>query len=108
MLAAALLRKLYEAREAAASGEDDAIEHPVFSLFEEGHRFAPDGKARSLGILRRILSEGRKFGFGVGIIGQRPSKIRSRRVVPVRHTDHHADSEPERPIGDPNVGRKRR
>jgi len=75
MLAAALLWKLYEAREAAASGEDDAIEHPVFSLFEEGHRFAPDGKARSLGILRRILSEGRKFGFGVGIIGQRPSKI---------------------------------
>ena len=75
MLAAALLRKLYEAREAAARGEDDAIDHPVFSLFEEGHRFAPDGDARSLGILRRILSEGRKFGFGVGIISQRPSKI---------------------------------
>ena len=75
MLAAALLRKLYEAREAATRGEDDAIDHPVFSLFEEGHRFAPDGEARSLGILRRILSEGRKFGFGVGIISQRPSKI---------------------------------
>ena len=75
MLAAALLRKLYEAREAATRGEDDAIDHPVFSLFEEGHRFAPDGDARSLGILRRILSEGRKFGFGVGIISQRPSKI---------------------------------
>ncbi|MDZ5813398.1 ATP-binding protein, partial [Halorubrum sp. AD140] len=75
MLAAALLRKLYEAREAATRGEDDAIDHPVFSLFEEGHRFAPDGDARSLGILRRILSEGRKFGFGVGIISQRPSKL---------------------------------
>jgi DNA helicase HerA-like ATPase len=75
MLAAALLRKLYEARKAATRGEDDAIDHPVFSLFEEGHRFAPDGEARSLGILRRILSEGRKFGFGVGIISQRPSKI---------------------------------
>ena len=75
MLAAALLRKLYEAREAATRGENDAIDHPVFSLFEEGHRFAPDGDARSLGILRRILSEGRKFGFGVGIISQRPSKI---------------------------------
>ncbi len=75
MLAAALLRKLYEAREAAARGADDAIDHPVFSLFEEGHRFAPDGDARSLGILRRILSEGRKFGFGVGIISQRPSKL---------------------------------
>lgn len=75
MLAAALLRKLYEAREAATRDDDDAIDHPVFSLFEEGHRFAPDGDARSLGILRRILSEGRKFGFGVGIISQRPSKI---------------------------------
>jgi DNA helicase HerA-like ATPase len=75
MLAAALLRKLYEAREAATRGEDDAIDHPVFSLFEEGHRFAPDGDARSLGILRRILSERRKFGFGVGIISQRPSKL---------------------------------
>jgi len=34
------LRKLYEAREAATRGEDDAIDHPFFSLFEEGHRFA--------------------------------------------------------------------
>lgn len=75
MLAAALLRTLYEAREAAARGSDDGIDHPVFALLEEGHRFAPDGSARSLGILRTILSEGRKFGFGIGIISQRPSKL---------------------------------
>lgn len=75
MLAAALLRKLYEAREAATRGSDDGIDHPVFTLLEEGHRFAPDGSARSLSILRTILSEGRKFGFGVGIISQRPSKL---------------------------------
>lgn len=75
MLAAALLRKLYEARERATRGRDDGIDHPVFALLEEGHRFAPDGSARSLGILRTILSEGRKFGFGIGIISQRPSKL---------------------------------
>lgn len=75
MLAAALLRKLYEARERAMRGDDNRLDFPLFTLLEEGHRFAPDGNARSLGILRTILSEGRKFGFGVGIISQRPSKL---------------------------------
>ena len=75
MLAAALLRKLYQAREQASRGEDDRLDFPLFTLLEEGHRFAPDGDARSLGILRTILSEGRKFGFGVGIVSQRPSKL---------------------------------
>lgn len=77
MLAAALLRKLYQAREQAKRGNDDRLDFPLFTLLEEGHRFAPDGNARSLGILREILSEGRKFGFGVGIISQRPSKLDS-------------------------------
>jgi DNA helicase HerA-like ATPase len=75
MLAAALLRKLYEARKEAMRGDDDRLNFPLFTLLEEGHRFAPDSSARSLGILRTILSEGRKFGFGVGIISQRPSKL---------------------------------
>lgn len=75
MLAAALLRKLYQAREQAMRGDDDRLDFPLFTLLEEGHRFAPDGNARSLSILRTILSEGRKFGFGVGIISQRPSKL---------------------------------
>jgi DNA helicase HerA-like ATPase len=75
MLAAALLRKLYEARKDAMRGDGDDLDFPLFTLLEEGHRFAPDGSARSLSILRTILSEGRKFGFGVGIISQRPSKL---------------------------------
>ena len=75
MLAAALLRKLYEARKNAMRGDGDDLDFPLFTLLEEGHRFAPDGSARSLPILRTILSEGRKFGFGVGIISQRPSKL---------------------------------
>lgn len=77
MLAATLLRKLYQARERAMRGTDDRLDFPLFALLEEGHRFAPDGRARSLGILRTICSEGRKFGFGVGIISQRPSKLDS-------------------------------
>ncbi|MDL0136859.1 ATP-binding protein [Halobacterium salinarum] len=83
MIATVLLRRLYEARLAAVRdrGDDpnydgEIIEHPLFSLFEEGHRFAPaTGEAPSLGIMRTITSEGRKFGFGLGIISQRPSKI---------------------------------
>lgn len=75
MLAAVLLRKIYQERERAQQGEEVDINYPVFSLMEEGHRFAPDGNARSLGIMRTILSEGRKFGFGIGIISQRPSKV---------------------------------
>jgi DNA helicase HerA-like ATPase len=75
LLAATLLRKLYHARVAAGRDGTDGIDHPVFALMEEGHRFAPDGQARSLGILRTILSEGRKFGFGIGIVSQRPSKL---------------------------------
>ncbi len=79
MMAAVLLRKLYNARQAAEGAEDvdvaDPIEHPVFTLFEEAHRFAPDGTSRSLDIIRQINSEGRKFGLGTGLISQRPSKL---------------------------------
>lgn len=77
LITTVLLRRLYQERVNAASpGTDSAVPHPVFSLFEEGHRFAPaSGNAPSLDILRTITSEGRKFGFGIGIISQRPSKL---------------------------------
>jgi hypothetical protein len=83
MIATVLLRRLYQARLAAVRGRGDEegydgeiIEQPLFALFEEGHRFAPStGEAPSLEIMRTITSEGRKFGFGLGIISQRPSKI---------------------------------
>jgi hypothetical protein len=79
MMAAVLLRKLYQAREAAVTGsEEDAdvvVDHPVFTLFEEAHRFAPDGDSQALSIIRQVNSEGRKFGLGTGLISQRPSKI---------------------------------
>lgn len=76
MIATVLLRRLYRARLEDARGRDSDVDFPLFALFEEGHRFAPSsGSAPSLGIMRTITSEGRKFGFGIGIISQRPSKV---------------------------------
>lgn len=76
MIATVLLRQLYQQRLDAERGRESSVEFPLFALFEEGHRFAPStGSAPSLDIMRTITSEGRKFGFGIGIISQRPSKI---------------------------------
>jgi len=76
MLITVLLRKINQARIEHEKGRESELDFPVFVLLEEGHRFAPaDGSARSLGVLSKILSEGRKFGVGIGIISQRPSKI---------------------------------
>ena len=76
MLVSVLFRKINQERVAHEKGRESDLEFPVFALLEEGHRFAPaDGEARSLGVLSTILSEGRKFGVGIGIISQRPSKI---------------------------------
>jgi len=49
-----------------------------FFLIEEAHRFCPErgvGQAMSLGILRTVAAEGRKFGMGLGIVSQRPAKV---------------------------------
>ena len=76
MLVSVLFRKINQERVAHEKGRESQLEFPVFGLLEEGHRFAPaDGDARSLPVLSTILSEGRKFGVGIGIISQRPSKI---------------------------------
>lgn len=76
MMVSVLFRKINHERVAHEKGRESELEFPVFGLLEEGHRFAPaDGDARSLPVLSTILSEGRKFGVGIGIISQRPSKI---------------------------------
>jgi uncharacterized protein len=47
-------------------------------VLEEAHRYAPqNGEAKSKSILKTILSEGRKFGIGVCMVSQRPSKLDS-------------------------------
>lgn len=75
-----LLRRVNKARmmtvrEEVASGEN-YLDYPVFTLLEEAHRFAPAGAGVvSTHVLKQILSEGRKFGVGIGLITQRPGKL---------------------------------
>ncbi|MEZ5345536.1 MAG: ATP-binding protein [Pyrinomonadaceae bacterium] len=75
-----LLRRVNKARmmtvrEGVDKGEN-FLDYPVFALLEEAHRFAPAGASVvSTNILKQILSEGRKFGVGIGLITQRPGKL---------------------------------
>ena len=75
-----LLRRVNKARmmttrEEATKGEY-FLDYPVFTLLEEAHRFAPSGASVvSTHVLKQILSEGRKFGVGIGLITQRPGKL---------------------------------
>lgn len=75
-----LLRRANKARMMTLRGEavsgENYLNYPVFALLEEAHRFAPAGAAVvSTNILKQILSEGRKFGVGIGLITQRPGKL---------------------------------
>jgi DNA helicase HerA-like ATPase len=81
VIVATLLRRVNKARMATVRGEarpgtDGYLPYPVFTLLEEAHRFAPAGQTVvSTNILKQILSEGRKFGVGIGLITQRPGKL---------------------------------
>lgn len=75
-----LLRRVNKARMMTVRKEVDSgenfLDYPVFALLEEAHRFAPAGASVvSTNILKQILSEGRKFGVGIGLITQRPGKL---------------------------------
>ncbi|BDR92008.1 ATP-binding protein [Vulcanisaeta souniana] len=49
---------------------------PVFIVVEEAHNYAPSvGSSLSTSTLVKIAREGRKFGVGLCIISQRPSKV---------------------------------
>jgi DNA helicase HerA-like ATPase len=75
IIASTLLRKIYNERRKARRGGDSRVPCPVFALLEEAHRFAPSDSAISLPIIQSIMGEGRKFGFGLGVLSQRPSKV---------------------------------
>ena len=81
VIVGALLRRVNKARMLMTRGETpkergDFVNYPVFTLLEEAHRFAPAGASVvSTNILKQILSEGRKFGVGIGLITQRPGKL---------------------------------
>ncbi len=83
VIAAAVLRQVNHARMNTHKGnlderDENYLPYPVFVLLEEAHRFAPaNDQSRCKQVLRTILSEGRKFGVGVGLITQRPGKLDS-------------------------------
>ncbi len=53
------------------------LARPVFFVLEEAHNFVPGGQSQSLAapIIKRIASEGRKFGMFLVLITQRPYKV---------------------------------
>ncbi|MBI3741326.1 MAG: ATP-binding protein, partial [Chloroflexi bacterium] len=57
---------------------NQGLPRPVFFVLEEAHNFVPGGQgAQSLAaqIIKRIASEGRKFGIFLVLITQRPYKV---------------------------------
>jgi hypothetical protein len=65
---------LYEAR------VRDELKLPVLLLLEEAHNFAPakantPAEMRSIATTKQIAQEGRKFGVGLILISQRPSRL---------------------------------
>lgn len=83
VICAAVLRQSNQARmnthkEKIQPDDENYLPYPVFILLEEAHRFAPAHEpSRCKAVIRTILSEGRKFGLGVGLITQRPGKLDS-------------------------------
>lgn len=83
VICAAVLRQANNARmdtqkERIGPDDENYLPYPIFILLEEAHRFAPAHEpSRCKAVIRTILSEGRKFGLGVGLITQRPGKLDS-------------------------------
>lgn len=56
----------------------NGLARPVFFILEEAHNFVPGGqgaRSQAAGIIKRIASEGRKFGLFLVLVTQRPYKI---------------------------------
>jgi DNA helicase HerA-like ATPase len=71
MTAYMLAKKLFEMRK-------ESRIPPFLMIMEEAHNFVPEkgfGQTLSNDIMRKIASEGRKFGLGIGVISQRPARI---------------------------------
>ncbi len=71
MTAYMLVKRLFELR------KRDRVP-PFITIIEEAHNFVPEKgfeQALTNKILRKIASEGRKFGLGIGVVSQRPARI---------------------------------
>lgn len=56
----------------------NGLARPVFFILEEAHNFVPGGqgaRSQAAQIIKRIASEGRKFGLFLVLVTQRPYKI---------------------------------
>jgi len=74
-IVALVLKELFE-RRASMSNEIP----PLLAVIEEAHNFIPshgEGQADtpSVEIIRKVITEGRKFGVGLLLISQRPSRL---------------------------------
>jgi hypothetical protein len=63
-----------------AARVNDELKLPVLLLLEEAHNFVPGkanttAEARSVEITKQIAQEGRKFGVGLILVSQRPSRL---------------------------------
>ena len=74
-----VLKRIFEARvRYMRKVPGESYPYPVMVVVEEAHRFAPPPSEENLwttSMLRRIASEGRKFGVFLTVITQRPSRV---------------------------------
>jgi uncharacterized protein len=80
IIVSAVARKIFYARMNHLNGyHDESLKTPCLIGVEEAHNFIPAQNAEShvisRNILRRIAREGRKFGVGLCLISQRPSRL---------------------------------
>lgn len=79
MVVSALARRIFYARMNHVNDYmGQKLDVPCLMLIEEAHNFVPRDFERDIvsrGIIRRIAREGRKFGVGLCIISQRPSRL---------------------------------
>ncbi|MDY6775121.1 MAG: ATP-binding protein [Halobacteria archaeon] len=69
-------RSMRKKRHSSGIDEVDIIDVPVTLFIEEAHNFAPsDRQLKTRGLLQEIAREGRKFGVGLSVISQRPSRL---------------------------------
>ncbi len=74
-----ILKRVFEARVRYVRGlKGEKYPYPIVVIVEEAHRFAPpksEGQTWSVEMLKRIATEGRKFGVFLVVISQRPSRV---------------------------------
>ena len=79
VILSAICRKIFLARKQYVRSRENGLSSPVLIVIEEAHNFAPRNLEVSInasrGVLRRIAREGRKFGVGLCLVSQRPSKL---------------------------------